>query len=154
MKIKNDVQGVIFIRINGKLEFLVLNRFDKDKGKNHFRLVKGGVEEGEKPEESLKREIKEELGIENIFSEKRLSNYSYIVGEVKHEVEVFLVEVSPEVKVKVDSEEEGGFTIHEAIWMTKEEAEEKLTFKEEKDLVENVIKNYKLNPYDDSKILK
>lgn len=146
MKISNDVQTVIFRRMNGKLEFLILKRFDRDKGEDHFRLVKGGVEEGERLEEALKREIKEEVGVDKILSEKYISNYSYIGGEIKHEVEVYLVEVSPEIKIKVSSEDEGGFTIHEAVWMTKEEAEEKLTFKEEKDLVENVIKNYKLNP--------
>jgi len=140
MKTSNDVQAVIFKKKSEKLEFLVLCRFDKEKNEDHFRLVKGGIKKNESIEETLRREIKEEIGISKILDKKYLLHYSYISGEVKHEVRVYLVKVNPDTEIKISSYEEGGFTIHEAVWLMGQRAIKKLTFKEEKKLIGAAIK--------------
>lgn len=43
---------------------LAMQCFDKTKNKTFYRLLGGGIEYGEKAEEALCRELKEELGLE------------------------------------------------------------------------------------------
>lgn len=136
MKARSDVQ-VVIIKKETKLPlFLILKRFDKDKKEDHYRLVKGGIKKDEDKESSVIREMREEVGIcpDNIES---LCCYEYTANDVRHEVDVFLAFCGSlgEEKINVNSEEEGGFTIKEAIWMTGEEATKKLTFEEEKKLI-------------------
>jgi len=140
MKTSNDVQAVIFKEDEVGLSFLVLERFDKEKNENHFRLVKGGIEDNEDAKNAIDREIAEETGIDKIISKKNLPHYSYVGGKVKHEIDVFLVKVNPLSDIVVNSDQEGGFTIHRAIWMTGKEAIEKLTFKDEKELISIALK--------------
>lgn len=138
MKISNDAQAVIVKKeISGESLFLIIKRFDKDKRVDHYRLVKGGVDEGESSEEAAQREVSEEVGIEKADAVEFLDHYEYIGGDVKHEVDVFLLIVnSANGKLVTDSSNEGGFTIKDVVWLDKEDALSKLNFPDEKRMIE------------------
>jgi 8-oxo-dGTP pyrophosphatase MutT (NUDIX family) len=138
MKISRDAQAVI-VRKTGtnEVSFLLIKRFDKDKQEDHYRLVKGGVEDDETSEEAAKRETFEEVGIKEIDTVELLDSYEYMGGEVKHEVEVYLLTTSStEDNLKTDSSNEGGFTIKKAVWLNRDEAISKLNFADEKRMLE------------------
>lgn len=146
MKISNDAQAVIVkIENNGEPIFLIIKRFDKEKNDIHFRLVKGGVKKGESSEQAAIRETKEEVGIDSYKNISFLCHYDYIGGDIKHEVDVYVIQADFNVQILIDSAEEGGNIIYDGIWMDIEEAEEKLTFAEEKKIIKeafNKIKSY------------
>jgi len=135
MKVKNDVQAIIIKKEGDDFLFLTIERLDRDTQESEIRFVKGGVEKGEEPEQALRREIKEEVGVTDIQHIEPLCHYSYIAGEVRHEVDVFLVLVDSHEVVSVNSSQEGGYTIKSAQWMTGEETAQKLTFEDERKLV-------------------
>ena len=139
MKISNDAQIVIVKKEAQRFMFLVLRRLDKEKQKTHFRLVKGGLKNGETPEQAARREALEEANIDLFTSINFLCHYNYLGGEVKHEVDVFLAIVDPSTVVSVDSSDEGGYTIYNGVWMTSDEAIQNLTFKEERELVKQAL---------------
>lgn len=120
--------------------FLVIKRFDKEKQEDHFRLVKGGIEKGETAEQGARREAAEEVGIFDVAKSEFLTRYEYVGGEVKHEVEVFLLTVnSDNGALSINSANEGGFTIKEVVWMDGNEAISKLNFIDEKRLIEGAL---------------
>ncbi|MCG2694918.1 NUDIX domain-containing protein [Candidatus Parcubacteria bacterium] len=139
MKISKDSQGVVFRKKADNVEFLLLKRYDPEQDRIDFRLVKGGIEEGEKPEETILREINEETGLKNLLLLNKFKEYSYQVGELLHEVEVFLVENTKDDKIKVDSAHEGGFIIESANWFSSQEAQKLLYFDQEKDLIKKAL---------------
>lgn len=134
MRISKDAQAVIIRRTKSNPLFLLLKRFDKDKQKDHYRLVKGGVKNNESTAEAAERETFEEVGIKKVTNLGVIGKYEYTVGDIKHEVEVYLLDVLNE-KLSLDSAEEGGFIIKDAVWLTKEDAIAKLNFTDEKKMV-------------------
>lgn len=135
MKTSNDAQAVIIKRNGDSFLFLVLKRFDKDKKEDHYRLVKGGIKKDENAKLAIQREVLEETGISHIEAVTPLCHYKYVGGDVCHEVDVFIVVSGINNRIRVGSEEEGGFTIKDALWMSGEDAMRKLTFEDEKELI-------------------
>lgn len=120
--------------------FLVIKRFDKEKQEDHYRLVKGGIEEGETAEQAAMREASEEVGITKIAKSEFLTHYEYVGGDVKHEVDAFILTPESDTDIlSTDSTNEGGFTIKEAVWMDKGEAIDKLNFTDEKNLIQKTV---------------
>ena len=140
MKISKDAQAVVYRKKDEQIEFLLLKRFDKDKNETHYRLIKGGIEDNETPEQTSIRETHEEVGLSKLETKKKLKEYSYQAGDIQHDVEVFLLENTGDEEVKVDSENEGGFTIEDAEWMLPEKAIEHLNFNQEKEAIRESIK--------------
>lgn len=145
MRISNDAQAVIVKKAGDNFLFLVIKRFDKDKQEDHYRLVKGGIKNNENSEMAAIREVAEEVGMNNIQKMESLCHYEYVVNDVRHEVDVFLIYVDQNLDAKIDSSEEGGFIIKDIIWMNGEEAIKKLNFKEEKNLIITAIKKLKFS---------
>ncbi len=83
--------AVCIIKHNGKLLSGV--GYDRLKNETFYRLLGGGIEFGEKAEETLQREFKEELntGIENIKYITTLENIFTYEGKKGHEI-VFVFE--------------------------------------------------------------
>ncbi len=86
---------------------------------NHFQIVfildafnrwtfpKGHIEEGEDQVEALEREIKEEIGLEEVKVIKELGEREYIANEpgkeaVRRKVTDFLVEASGKTEIKLE----------------------------------------------------
>ncbi|OGD66777.1 hypothetical protein A2442_01480 [Candidatus Campbellbacteria bacterium RIFOXYC2_FULL_35_25] len=137
MEISKDAQAVIFKKNTGRVEFLLLKRYDEERDRTDYRLVKGGIETGEIPEETIIREIKEETGLENLLLMDELEKYSYQAGEILHKVRVFLVENTKNDEIKVDSKNEGGFTIEKAEWVSFDLVDSYLAFEQEKESIKN-----------------
>lgn len=140
MKIRPTAQAVIYREKNGKTEFLLLKRWDKYLKVTHFRLVKGKIEEGEKSDETVVREIQEETGLTKVKLIKKIGEYSYVAQGIKQEVETFLVKQIGDEDIKIDSDNEEGFVIEDAIWFSPDEAIEKLNYMEEKEYIKKIVK--------------
>ena len=69
---KNTIQVIIFRR-NKENKILLLKR-TKERG-GFWQTISGRIEEGEKPVEAAKREVKEETGINNYKRVLELSSY-------------------------------------------------------------------------------
>ena len=69
-------------------EVLAIKGYDEIKGQTFYRLIGGGIEFGEKGEETIKREFMEELGFEplNICYMKTVENIFEFNGKKGHEI--------------------------------------------------------------------
>lgn len=142
MKKEKSAGAIIFRKEGGQKYYLLLNYKS-----GHWDLVKGHVENGESIRETITRETKEETSIEKIefipgFEEeikyffkdkyennKRLDKKSLILKKV-----VFLLAKTEQKKVKISSEH------IDSIWLRPEQAVEKLTFKNAKEILKKADK--------------
>jgi bis(5'-nucleosidyl)-tetraphosphatase len=128
MKSAKSCGGVIFRQKNKKIEFLVI----RNKGGGHWDFPKGHVEEGETEEETAKREIMEEVGLEVQFIPgfKESIHYVDVINNFDKIVVFFLCEAkTSEVKYIFDE-----VSSHE--WLQYDDAARKLTF----DNARNILK--------------
>jgi len=129
MPLERSAGAVIFREEGDKIYYLLLHYQS-----GHWDFPKGIIEKGEKIEETAKREVKEETGIENIeFVEgfKEWIKYFFRVkGRTIFKIVTFLLAETKQKKVKI-SWEHIGFK-----WLPYEEALEKLTFKNAKEILE------------------
>lgn len=114
------VQGVMYSKVDNKLEYLIIKRSEDDGG--FWQGVTGTLEEGEKLKECLIREINEELGItdiKNISELKQTLQWAKKSGFMITEY-VYAVELNKDANV-VLSEEHDDYK-----WCNFEEAYETL----------------------------
>ena len=116
MRIRKTVQAVIFSG-DGEKKILLVKKLDQKKPEYHWRLLKGGIEEGETEEQALKREIGEEIGLKDIKILDRVYSYSYVFENTKQTVSTYLVEANTKEPITLDTTEVVG-----CAWMTKKEA--------------------------------
>jgi len=131
LKVKEDVQAVIYVMGPEGPSFLLIERFDRPTGQFHWRLVKGTVRKGEKREKALVREIGEEVGLTRIRVKCFLTAYSYEHAGVRHEVASYLVEADPSEPVRLASSDDGR-PLRSYRWARPEEALALLRWKEER----------------------
>ena len=145
------IEAILFKRTDGQIQYLILKRHPS---KSHpemgqfWQPITGGLEKGETKREALKREIKEETGIENII--KMIENVHYYEFQdlpfmeylkrhgqaCKHLKEyVFGVEVSSDETVILDGKEHS-----ECRWCGFKEALRLLKWKENKEALEKLNK--------------
>lgn len=129
MRVRKTVQAVIFSR-DDKNKILLVKKLDQNKPVYHWRLLKGGVEGNETPEEALKREIAEEVGLKNVRIISIIYDYTYDFGDTTHIVTTYLVEANPKEQITLDTKEVVGYA-----WMGKVEALRLLYWDNEKNAV-------------------
>lgn len=131
MRLPVQVQGILFRKINGEIEYLLLKRNPEREG--FWQPVTGGLEEGETRDEALGREVLEETGTKNpvrIIEDV----YYFELSTPLHEKEyVYGVEVLPTEEIKIDNREHS-----EHRWCSFEEALELLKWKENKEALEKL----------------
>jgi len=127
MNIRNEVQGVIFDQKDRKLVMLVQKK-DRRAAILHWRLLKGGVNEGETEVDALRREILEETGLKNIKIMNQVHNYEFVFNDVRHTVSSFLVEANSKDTVRLQESELAGYA-----WMQLEDANRLLYWRNEKE---------------------
>jgi bis(5'-nucleosidyl)-tetraphosphatase len=121
--------AVVFIKKDAQPNFLLLHY-----EAGHWDFVKGNVEAGESEKETVLRELQEETGIVDAqfiegFKEKIEYFYRRQGATIHKQVIFFLMETHTE-KVQI-SFEHVGYT-----WLNYEQAMEKLTFKNAKDVLQ------------------
>jgi 8-oxo-dGTP pyrophosphatase MutT (NUDIX family) len=131
MRLPIQVEAIIFRRNSNRIEYLLLKRLPERNG--FWQPVTGGVEEGETLTEALRREIREETGIENLvrviediyyfeFSDPNL-NKEYVYG----------VEVASTEVVVLDGKEHSEYR-----WCSIKDALQLLSWKENKEALEKL----------------
>lgn len=94
--------GAVYRLTDGRYQIaLLLDAFDR------WTLPKGHAEEGESPEETALREVKEELGLSNLRIVAKLGEREYVAhepekGAVRRKVADFLMTVEGETELKVE----------------------------------------------------
>ena len=125
--------GAIVFKKDKEINYLLLHYES-----GHWDLPKGHIEENETEQQTLKREIEEETGIKDIKIihgfKKKIQYYFKVKDElIKKEVVFYLAQTKTK-QIKI-SFEHIGFE-----WLTFEEAKEKLTYKNAKDILEKANK--------------
>lgn len=128
MPVEKSAGAVIFSRADKKIEYLLLHY-----QAGHWDFPKGNIEKGEKLEETVKREVKEETGIEDIkfisgFKESIKYFYKLKGRNIFKIVTFFLAETETK-KVKISWEHIG------YQWLSYQEAIAQLTFKNAKEIL-------------------
>jgi 8-oxo-dGTP pyrophosphatase MutT (NUDIX family) len=132
--------GVVFKKEGSQTLWLIARPNIEDK--ERWQLPKGWINEGEKTEEAALREVREEGGVEVKLVAKVDSFQIFFSNtfEGKPEEKIlktiafYLMEFEKETKEGHDEE------IAEVIWLPFEEAKEKLTFKNEKEVLAKAFK--------------
>lgn len=127
MMTRNEVQAVIFDEKNGPLVLLVQKR-DRRITRFHWRLLKGGMNEGETKVDALRREILEETGLKNVKILGQVHNYEFIFKGIRHRVSSFLVKADSNDPVKLQESE-----LSDYIWTEPDHASRLLYWHNEKE---------------------
>lgn len=120
--------GVVFKRVPKKFQWLLI----KPAGTDRWQLPKGKVDKGETSKEAAVREVEEEGGVKvRPVVKIGASQYFYVFSGQKifKTVIYFLMEYLKDKKEGHDHE------IDEAIFLSFDEAFEKLTFKDDKEML-------------------
>jgi len=135
MPVEKSAGAVIFRRENSKIEYLLLHYPSSAKApKDYWDFPKGHVEKGEEERETVKREVKEETGLEDIkFIEgfKEWIKYFFkFKGKTVFKIVTFYLVETKNKDVKISFEHIG------YQWLPYKEALEKLTFKNAKEILQ------------------
>ncbi len=135
LKIETSAGGVVYRKTGDKIEIII----GKHSGHHRWVLPKGWVEEGETKEETAKREVKEEVGVEVEVGEPIGDFYIYFTNEAGKHVRktnyFFLMKY-----ISGDPVKGHGWEMEEAKWVLPSEAVEELTYPSEKEIVQKAVK--------------
>ncbi len=127
-RLRIEAQAVAFTVENGGAYFLLVKKH------NGWRIPKGGVEKGETFEETIKRELWEEVGFkpEDIVVLQKFNEYMYEDhrAQILRNPHVYLVYIRGKPKPRPDYEE-----ISDATWVPYRRALQMLRFREEKNTI-------------------
>lgn len=115
--VRREVQAVIFDNTDNEKKVLILKKTDYSERRYRWRLLKGGLNDGETETEGLQREILEETGLKKIQVLDRVLSYEFFFKNVRHTVSSYLVKADSKEPVKLQKSE-----VADYVWTTKEEA--------------------------------
>jgi 8-oxo-dGTP pyrophosphatase MutT (NUDIX family) len=132
MNVKRGVSAIIYDKRGSSYYFLILHRAKDWEG---WEFVKGKVEEGETPEEAVKREVKEETGLKTFKIFGKLSQKrEFMNNGVLYSFETFLVDANMNVTVNLNGDEHDNF-----LWAPKDRVLDKLHWPDEKSFFLEVV---------------
>jgi len=115
--VRREVQAVIFDDVDSEKKVLILKKTDYSERRYRWRLLKGGLYDGETETEGLQREILEETGLKKIQVLEKILDYEFFFKNVRHTVSSYLVKADSKEPVKLQKSE-----VADYVWTTKEEA--------------------------------
>jgi 8-oxo-dGTP pyrophosphatase MutT (NUDIX family) len=115
--VRREVQAVIFDDVDSEKKVLILKKTDYSERRYRWRLLKGGLYDGETETEGLQREILEETGLRKIHVLEKVLDYEFFFKNVRHTVSSYLVKADSTEPVKLQKSE-----VADYVWTTKEEA--------------------------------
>jgi len=138
MPIEKSAGAVLFRRENGKIKYLLIKY-----GWGHWEFPRGLIEKGESLEETARREIKEETGIEDIkfipgFKEW-IKFFFKLKGKNIMKIATFLLAETKTKEVKLSFEHQ------DWAWLEYKDALERLTYDNSKEVLKkahNFLLNY------------
>jgi len=137
MRLPIQVQAILFRKINGEIQYLLLKRISDIGG--FWQPVTGGVEEGERRIQTLQREVLEETGVKNVARIIEDVGYYEFWDFFKREARsrlikeyAFGVEISSNEKIVI------GWEHSEYRWCNFEEALKLLKWKENKEALKKL----------------
>lgn len=134
--------AIVFYIENNKPLYLLLYKKARNRYREAYDIPKGNIEANEKPEETAKREIKEETGLDvEILSgfKEKLSWFYRREGKTIYKEAIFFVAQAKSKNVKISYEHDAYF------WLSFDEALARLRFKNQKELLRKAnefIKEY------------
>ena len=128
-----SVQAVIYDADKGTM--LLIRKHNSVRDELVWRLVKGGVAEGEADPEAMRREIAEEVGLSDVRVLEKIYYYEFQYMDLRHLVSVYLVEADMDETVTLQGETEEESAIVDHAWLPPEEAIETLFWETEKNSV-------------------
>jgi len=128
LRVRHEVQAIIFDDSEDVNKVLLLKKTDFSAKKFRWRLLKGGVHDGETETEALEREILEETGLRNVKILEKVHWYEFVFKNVKHVVSSYFVRADSKEQIKLQKSEVAG-----CIWTTREEALQLLYWNNEKE---------------------
>ena len=117
MMVRREVQAVIFDDVDSQKKVLILKKTDYSARRYRWRLLKGGLNDGESEKAGLQREILEETGLERIQILEKILAYDFFFKNVRHAVSSYLVKADSKEPIKLQKSE-----VADCLWTTKEEA--------------------------------
>jgi len=103
-------QGIVYRINNGLIEFLIIKRIPEDGG--FWQAITGGIDGDESDVDALRRELSEEIGIDDILNISNCLEY-YEWGNPEDERHgrdhIFAVEVSCDAQVVVNKNEHSNY---------------------------------------------
>jgi len=128
MPLEKSAGAIIFRKENNKIKYLLIQY-----GWGHWEFPRGLIEKGESLEETARREIKEEVGIEDIEFIPGFKEWIKFFFKLKEKnimkIATFLLTETKNKEVKL-SHEHKDYT-----WLEYEEASKKLTFKNSREVL-------------------
>jgi len=128
LRVRHEVQAVIFDEADGVKRVLILKKTDFSAKRYRWRLLKGGVNDGETETEALQREVFEETGLKNINILSKVHSYEFVFKDVRHVVSSYLVRASSKEPIKLQKTE-----VADCLWTTKENALQLLYWNNERE---------------------
>ena len=125
--------AIVFRENNGSRLYLLLNY-----PSGHWDFVKGKMEEGESPHQTVIREAKEETGIEDLdlFSgyEEEIRYDFQFEGELIHKKVIFFLAKTKTEKITISHEHQ------DFVWLSYEDAMKKTTYDNAKSILSKAEK--------------
>lgn len=131
--VRREVQAVIFDEVDKARKVLILKKTDYSARRYRWRLLKGGLNNGESEAKGLQREILEETGLKNIQILERILTYEYFFKNMRHTVSSYLVKADSKEPVRLQESE-----VTDYLWTTKEEALQMLHWNNEKEALKSL----------------
>jgi 8-oxo-dGTP pyrophosphatase MutT (NUDIX family) len=126
--VRREVQAVIFDDTGNEKKVLILKKTDYSARRYRWRLLKGGLNNGESETEGLQREILEETGLKNIRVLEKILMYEFFFKSTRHAVSSYLVKADSKEPIKLQKSE-----VADYMWTTKEEALKMLHWNNERE---------------------
>ena len=125
--VRQEVQAVIFDDVGNAKKVLILKKIDYSARHHRWRLLKGGVYNGETEIQGLQREIYEEKGLKNIEILSKVQTYEFSFRGIRHTVSSYLVKADSREPVRLHKSE-----VADYLWTTKQEALQMLYWNNER----------------------